>query len=74
MVTPMIQLISRGRRKAPVKKTRSRWAEIVARNSSAAQWWAWRMTRPARTSNDKRIADSYACDISTPCRGPYEPV
>ena len=27
---PMIQLISRGRRKAPVKNTRSRWATIAA--------------------------------------------
>ena len=58
IVTPMIQLISRGRRNAPVKNTRSRWATIVPRKISAAQWWAWRMTMPARTSNDSRMADS----------------
>ena len=48
----MIQLISRGRRNAPVKKMRSRWTTIAATNSSAAQWWICRMTRPPRTSND----------------------
>ncbi len=69
IVSPTIQLISRGRRNAPVKKTRQRWAKIVARNTSAAQWWAWRITSPARTSNDKRMADSYALDIVTPSRG-----
>ena len=54
----MTQLISRGRRNAPVKKTRQRWATIVARNTSAAQWWIWRMTSPARTSKLRRMVDS----------------
>jgi hypothetical protein len=49
-VQPMIQLISRGRRNAPVKNTRARCTVMAARNSSAAQWWIWRITRPARTS------------------------
>ena len=51
----MIQLISRGRRKAPVKKMRMRWAMIAPTNSSAAQWWIWRMTSPARTSKLMRM-------------------
>ena len=46
----MIQLVSRGLRKAPVKKTRSRWTEIAATKNRAAQWWIWRMSRPPRTS------------------------
>ena len=49
-MTPIIQLSSRGLRKAPVKNTRARCTTIEARNSSAAQWWIWRITRPARTS------------------------
>ncbi len=48
-VTPMIQLTSRGRRKAPVKKIRHRWTTMAARNTTAAQWWIWRMTSPERT-------------------------
>ena len=58
MVTPMIQLVSRGRRNAPVKKMRSRCTTIEATNSSAAQWCSWRMNRPPRTSNDSRSAES----------------
>jgi hypothetical protein len=38
-VQPTIQLISRGRRKAPVKNTRARCTVMAARNSRAAQWW-----------------------------------
>ena len=57
-VTPIIQLISRGRRNAPVKKIRARWATIAATNTSAAQWWIWRITMPARTSKLMRMADS----------------
>ena len=48
----MSQLVSRGRRKAPVKKMRSRWTTIEATNSSAAQWCSCRMNRPPRTSKD----------------------
>ena len=58
MVTPMIQLISRGRRKAPVKKIRQRWATIAAAKMSAVQWWIWRTTNPARTSKLSRTVDS----------------
>ena len=57
-VTPTIQLISRGRRKAPVKKTRTRCTTMAATNSSAAQWWIWRITSPARTSKLMSSADS----------------
>ena len=56
-VTPTIQLTSRGRRKAPVKKTRHRWVTMAAMNSSAAQWWIWRITRPARTSKLSSTVD-----------------
>ena len=54
----MIQFSSRGRRNAPVKKMRQRWATIVAMNTSAAQWWIWRITSPARTSKLSRTVDS----------------
>ncbi len=50
----MSQLTSRGRRNAPVKKMRHRWMTMAARNTSAAQWCVWRMSRPARTWNDSR--------------------
>jgi hypothetical protein len=56
-VQPMIQLISRGRRKAPVKNTRQACTASDARNSRAAQWWIWRITRPARTSKLSRRAE-----------------
>jgi len=67
MVTPTTQLISRGLRKAPVKKMRAMCTTIAATKISAAQWWIWRITRPARTSKLSEIADLYAADISTPC-------
>ena len=44
---PTSQLISRGLRKAPVKKTRIRWTAMAATKTSAAQWCTWRMTSPA---------------------------
>ena len=65
----MIQLSSRGLRNAPVKNTRNMWISIAAMNSSAAQWWIWRMTRPPRTSKEMCSVEAYACDISTPCSG-----
>ena len=65
---PMTQLISRGRRNAPVKNTRARCTAMEARNSRAAQWWIWRMTRPARTSKLSSRADRNAAVISTPRR------
>ena len=48
----MTQLISRGLRKAPVKKTRSMWTDSATMNISAAQWWIWRISRPPRMSNE----------------------
>ena len=56
--TPMTQLSSRGRRNAPVKNTRSMWTTIAATNTSAAQWWIWRISSPARTSKDRRRTES----------------
>ncbi len=65
----MIQLASRGLRKAPVKNTRNMCTTIAATNSSAAQWCIWRMIRPPRTSNDKCSDVAYAWVISMPRRG-----
>ena len=55
-VTPKIHESSRGLRNAPVKNTRSRCATIAAMNTSAAQWWVWRITSPARTSKRSSIS------------------
>src|SRR3974390_1481851 len=74
MVTPITQLISRGLRKAPVKKMRARWTTIDPMNTMAAQWWTWRMTSPARTWNEMLSVDWYASDMCTPRNGAYEPV
>ena len=49
---PMIQLNSRGLRKAPVKKTRNMCTLMAAMKSSAAQWCIWRISRPPRTSKE----------------------
>jgi hypothetical protein len=65
----MTQLASRGRRNAPVKKTRAKCTMIEAANISAAQWWTWRTNRPPRTSKLMSSADAYAFDISTPRSG-----
>ena len=48
-VSPIVQLSSRGLRKAPVKKMRAMWMTMAPRKTSAAQWCIWRMRRPART-------------------------
>jgi hypothetical protein len=48
-LTPMIQLISRGRRKPPVKKMRHMWTTMAPRKMLADQWCIWRMRSPART-------------------------
>ena len=53
----MIQLISRGLRKAPVKKIRHMWKSTAARKIRAAQWWAWRMISPARALKDRLMTD-----------------
>ena len=69
IVTPITQLISRGLRNAPVKKIRARWTTIDPMNTMAAQWWTWRITRPALTWNEMLSVDSYASDMWTPRRG-----
>ena len=66
---PITQLISRGLRNAPVKKTRSMCRPMAATNSSAAQWWIWRMSRPPRMSNEMSSDEAYAADISMPLSG-----
>ena len=58
MSTPTIQLNSRGLRKAPVKNTRAMWTAMEPRKMSAAQWWAWRISRPDRTSNDRPTVEA----------------
>ena len=74
MVTPMIQFSSRGRRNAPVKKTRMRWATIAATKTNAAQWCICRNTNPPLTSKLIRRTLAYACDIVVPSRGRYAPL
>ena len=54
----MSQLSSRGRRNAPVKKTRDRWRTMTATKITAVQWWTWRISRPERTSSESRITES----------------
>ena len=49
---------SRGLRKAPVKKTRSRCSTIAARKTSAAQWCVWRISSPAFTENERSTTDA----------------
>src|SRR5438132_265770 len=71
--SPMSQLMSRGFRNAPVKKTRSRCATIASTKTTAAQWWICRTTRPARTSNESCITESNAPETIWPCRGAYGP-
>ena len=44
---------------AKAQRGRARWATIAATNTSAAQWWIWRITIPARTSKLMRMADSW---------------
>jgi hypothetical protein len=55
---PRIQLSSRGRRNAPVKKTRARWVTMTATKITAVQWWTWRISSPARTSNESFMTES----------------
>ena len=46
---------------------------IAAINSSAAQWWIWRMSSPPRTSKLMLRVDAYASLIRTPSSRAYEP-
>jgi hypothetical protein len=61
--------MSRGLRKAPVKKIRSRCSVIAATKTSAAQWWVWRINRPPRTSKDRFIAEANAFETVAPSSG-----
>ena len=56
--TPTTQLMSRGRRKAPVKKMRAMCRAMAPMNTSAAQWCIWRISRPPLTSKEIRITES----------------
>jgi hypothetical protein len=69
----MSQLSSRGRRKAPVKKTRIMWIATTPTNTSAVQWWICRTSSPARTSKLMFRTDAYAADTSVPTSGSYPP-
>ena len=68
-IVPMTQLISRGLRKAPVKKTRNMCTVIETVNISAAQWWIWRMISPPRTSKLISTVDLNASLIAMPLSG-----
>jgi hypothetical protein len=57
-VTPTSQFSSRGRRNAPVKKMRHTCTTMAARNTRAAQWWTWRISRPVRTSKLSRTVEA----------------
>ena len=67
--TPTTQLISRGRRNAPVKNTRAMCRAIAPMNTSAAQWCIWRISSPPLTSKEMRITESKAADTSVPRNG-----
>ena len=56
-----------------MKKIRSMWHKIAARNRSAAQWWICRISRPPRTSKLIRSVDAYASLIRTPFSFVYDP-
>ena len=57
-VRPIVQLSSRGLRKAPVKKMRAMWITMAPRKTSAAQWCIWRISRPARTEKLRLTVDA----------------
>ena len=46
---------------------------MAATKTSAAQWWIWRMTKPARTSKLRRITESKAADTDCPRNGAHGP-
>ena len=61
---PITQLSSRGLRNAPVKKMRSMCRPIAATNSSAAQWWIWRIEQAAAdVERDAAASSRSAADI-----------
>ena len=53
IVSPIVQLSSRGLRNAPVKKTRAMCSTIEPTKMSHAQWCIWRMSSPARTEKER---------------------
>ena len=52
-----------------MKKIRQTWTTIAATNTTAVQWWIWRISSPARTSNDSRMTESKAAETSAPLSG-----
>ena len=56
-----------------MKKTRAMCRAIAPTNTSAAQWWVWRISSPPLTSKEMRSTESYAAETSTPRNGAYEP-
>ncbi len=72
-IVPNTQLISRGLRNAPVKKTRAMCTKTETTKIRAAQWWICRMSRPPRMSKEIPRVERYASDIVTPWSGTYEP-
>ncbi len=69
MVMPMIQLSSRGLRKAPVKKMRAMCTTIEPTKMSAAQWCIWRTSSPPRTSKEMLTVERKASDTRWPRSG-----
>ena len=69
MSVPMIQLSSRGLRKAPVKKMRAMWTTMEPTKMSAAQWCIWRTSRPPRTPKEMFTVELYASDTRWPRSG-----
>ena len=68
-MSPMVQLSSRGLRKAPVKNTRAMCTTIEPTKMSHAQWCIWRISNPARTAKDRFTLDAYAWVTCWPSRG-----
>ncbi len=66
---PKTQLISRGLRKAPVKKTRAMCAKTETMKISAPQWWICRMSRPPRMSKEMSSVERYASETVIPWSG-----
>ena len=62
----MKKLMSRGLRNAPVKTIRSRCSVIAATNTSAAQWWVWRISSPPVTSKERSSVEAYAAETVWP--------
>ena len=73
IVSPIVQLSSRGLRNAPVKNTRAMCSTIEPTKMSQAQWCICRIRRPARTENERFTVEANACDMIWPSSGAYGP-